>query len=67
MTTLNIRNINEAAVAGIKRAAAARQMTLADYLARLAQLHDIARARADAGDAGLGAELEALGLQTVSR
>lgn len=65
MTTLNIRNIDEAAVARIKRAAAARDMTLGQYLAALSLLHDAARARADAGDDGLGAELEALGLQSV--
>lgn len=65
MATLFIRNIDEAAVERIKRAAAARQMTLAEYLARLSQLHDIARQHADAGCDQLTIELEAIGLQTV--
>ena len=67
MTTLNIRNIDEAAVARLKVAAASRDLTLGQYIAKLADLHDAARAHADAGDNGLQAELTALGLQTVAR
>lgn len=66
MATLNIRNIDDKAVARAKQAAAARGMTVGQYVAALVLLHDAARARADAGDDGLQADLEALGLQTVT-
>ena len=66
MTTLNIRNIDEKAVVRLKRTAAARGLTLGQYIAKLAALHDATRARADAGDDALQAELTTLGLQTVS-
>jgi hypothetical protein len=65
MATLNVRNIDEAAVARLKRAAAARGLSLGPYLDLLSRLHDIARARADAGDDALQAEMETLGLATV--
>lgn len=65
MATLNIRNIDDDGAARVKRAAGVRGMTLGEYVAKLAALHDVARARADAGDDGLQAELEALGLATV--
>lgn len=69
-TTLNVRGIDDAAAQRIKRAAAARGMTIGEYLARLVDLHDAIRARADHGgddqaDPALAAELESLGLQTV--
>lgn len=51
----------------IERAAAARDMTIGELLARLIALHDVTRARADAGDDALMAELIALGMQTVER
>ena len=41
-------------------------MTHAQYLAALVGLHEAIRAAADGGDAKLAAELEKLGLQTVS-
>lgn len=66
-TTLNIRNIDAAAAQAIKQAAAARGMTLAEYIAALSALHEAMRARADAGDNDVQAELTALGLQTVTR
>ncbi|HEY8768002.1 MAG TPA: hypothetical protein VIP09_12210 [Dehalococcoidia bacterium] len=66
MTTLNIRNIDDAAAAKLKRGSDMRGLTLAQYLAKLADLHDMVRARADAGDDALQAELIALGLETVS-
>ena len=66
MATLNIRQLDAAAAARIKRAAEVRGLTLAQYLAKLALLHDTSRARADAGDDGLQADLTALGLQTVT-
>lgn len=64
-TTLNVRKIDRDAVDRIKRAAQMRGMTVGEYLTRLADFHDAARARADAGDVGLHAELMARGLQTV--
>jgi len=64
-TTLNIRGIETDAAARIKRAAQARNMTIGAYLARLMDLHDAIRARADAGDDPLSWELESRGLQTV--
>lgn len=66
LTTLNIRNIDADAVARAKRAAASRDMTLGEYIARLVDLHERARALAD-GDyyVQLATELEALGLSTV--
>lgn len=67
LTTLNVRGIDRDAASRIKRAAAARDMTIGDLLARLIALHDVTRARADAGDDALMAELLALGLQTVER
>jgi hypothetical protein len=47
-------------------AAGARGMTHAQYLAALVKLHHAARKRADEGDTDLAAELERLGLTTVS-
>lgn len=66
-TTLYLRNLDARAAERIRTAAGARDMTLPEYIARLVDLHEIVRARADAGDDGLQAELVALGLQTVSR
>ncbi len=66
MAVLNIRgdDLTAEAVERAKRAAAARGWTLARYLTQLVALHDVARAHADAGDAALDAELQALGLET---
>ncbi len=66
LTTLNVRGIDRAAVTRAKRAAAARNMTIGQYIAALVALHEAARARADAGDDALNAELTALGLSTVT-
>jgi hypothetical protein len=41
-------------------------MTHAQYLAALVELHETMRTRADAGDGELTAELERLGLTTVT-
>lgn len=65
--TLNVRGIDAGAAERIRRAAAARGLTLGAYLAALVQLHDAMRARADHGDAKIAGELEALGLGTVTR
>ena len=64
-TTLNVRSIERATVDRIKRSAHLREMTVGQYLAQLVALHDAVRARADAGDDGLQAELTAIGLQTI--
>lgn len=63
---LNIRGISPQAQAKIKLAAQRRGMTIGEYVGRLADLHDAARALADAGDLVLQAELGALGLQTIT-
>ena len=47
-------------------AAGARGLTHAQYLAALVALHDAMRQRADAGDGDTAAELDRLGLTTVS-
>jgi hypothetical protein len=49
-----------------RAAAGARGLTHAQYLAALVALHDALRARAADGDEGSAAELERLGLSTVS-
>ena len=49
-----------------RAAAGARGLTHAQYLAALVSLHESMRARADAGDADVAAELERLALSTVS-
>jgi hypothetical protein len=67
MAVLNLRGVDDAAAVRAKAAAAARLLTLPDYVSRLVALHDAVRARADAGDDGLQAELVALGLETVRR
>jgi len=65
-TTLNVRGLSGSAKSRLEQAAQRRGYTYAEYLERLVDLHDAARARADDGDDGLQAELTALGLQTVS-
>jgi hypothetical protein len=47
-------------------AAGARGFTHAQYLAALVALHEAMRRRADSGDADVAAELDQLGLGTVS-
>lgn len=49
-----------------RAAAGGRGMTHAQYLAALVTLHEAMRRRADGGDHGVAAELEALGLTSVS-
>jgi hypothetical protein len=49
-----------------RAAAGGRGMTHAQYLAALVQLHEAIRTRADGGDAELAAELERLGLSSVT-
>ena len=75
--TLFIRNIEDTAVDRIKRAAGARQLTMAEYIERLVDLHDVVRAWADgstddngnfaaAHNAVLYSTLTTLGLQTIT-
>ena len=49
-----------------RASAGGRGMTHAQYLAALVELHESMRVRADAGDGELAAELERLGLSTVT-
>ena len=68
--TLFIRNIEDTAVDRIKRAAGARQLTMAEYIERLVDLHDAARALYEDNDTPLARwwanELTTLGLQTIT-
>ena len=66
MPNMLIRNVDTAARDAIVRAAQARGFTLSEYLTKLYALHNAVRARADAGDDGLQAELAALVLQTLT-
>ncbi len=66
MPNMLIRNVDTAARDAIVRAAQARGLTLSEYLIKLYELHNVVRARADAGNDGLQAELAALGLQTLT-
>ncbi|HSP72270.1 MAG TPA: hypothetical protein VLN26_07875 [Gaiellaceae bacterium] len=61
-----LRNVPRAVAQRYRAAAGGRGMTHAQYLAALVALHESMRNRADAGDAELQAELERLGLTTVS-
>lgn len=63
--TLLVRGIGPEVASRLRRASAGREMTLAQYLTHLLDLHDAIRARADAGDDALAAELEARGLGTI--
>lgn len=67
LTTLNVRGIDAAAVRRAKTAAAARALTIGEYLARTISLHDAMRALADSGAWDVASELAALGLETVER
>jgi len=61
-----LRNVPRAVAQRYRAAAGGRGMTHAQYLAALVALHESMRNRADAGDGELQAELERLGLTTVS-
>jgi len=65
MSTLNVRGIEDEAAERIKRAAAARGITIGEFLARLVDFWEVARAQADGGEFELGSELESRGLQTI--
>jgi hypothetical protein len=61
-----LRSVPRATAQRFRAAAGGRGMTHAQYLAALVQLHEAMRARADGGDGDLAAELEQLGLTTIS-
>ena len=62
---LNVRGLDVETTIRIRDASRARGLSYGDYFGRVARLHEVIRARADAGDDGLQAELVALGLETV--
>ena len=61
-----LRSVPRATAQRFRAAAGGRAMTHAQYLAALVALHESMRNRADGGDSELAAELERLGLTTVS-
>ena len=66
--TLQVRTLDLAVADRLSKAAAARQMTLAQYLTALVALHDRMRCIADTrGFDRIQTELRALGLETVTR
>jgi hypothetical protein len=62
---LNVRSLSPATAQRIKTAAAARSLTLGQYLGRLVELHDAIRRLAPA-DPKIAQVLKGLGLETVS-
>jgi len=68
LTTLNVRGIDSAVVAAIKRAAHARDLTIGEYLGRLVELHrligEAIEANSYAADA-VGDIITKLRLETV--
>jgi len=61
-----LRKVPRAIAQRFRASAGGRSMTHAQYLAALVELHEAMRSRADAGDTELAAELERLGLTTVT-
>jgi hypothetical protein len=61
-----LRRVPRDAARRFRGAAGARGMTHAQYLTALVELHVAMRGRADGGDAELAAELERLGLASVT-
>jgi hypothetical protein len=61
-----LRRVPRTVAHRFRGAAGARGLTHAQYLSALVALHETMRQRADAGDAETAAELERLGLNTVS-
>jgi hypothetical protein len=61
-----LRRVPRPVAQRFRASAGGRGLTHAQYLAALVELHESMRTRADAGDAELGAELERLGLSTVT-
>jgi hypothetical protein len=61
-----LRRVPRPVAQKFRAAAGGRGMTHAQYLAALVELHESMRTRADGGNADLQAELERLGLTTVT-
>jgi len=61
-----LRKVPRSIAQRFRASAGGRSMTHAQYLAALVELHEAMRSRADAGDTELAAELERLGLTTVT-
>ncbi len=61
-----LRRVPRAVARRFRASAGGRGMTHAQYLAALVDLHETMRKRADADDADAAAELERLGLSTVT-
>jgi hypothetical protein len=61
-----LRKVPRPVAQRFRASAGGRGMTHAQYLAALVELHESMRTRADAGNAELAAELERLGLTTVT-
>lgn len=61
-----LRRVPRAVAMQFRAAAGGRGLTHAQYLSALVALHETARALADAGDERTAAQLEQLGLQTVT-
>lgn len=66
LDTLNVRGINPGTARAVKAGAAARGLTIGQYLHRLALLHVAVREAAAGGDEGARKILTTLGLDTVS-
>jgi hypothetical protein len=61
-----LRRVPRGVAQRFRASAGGRSLTHAQYLAALVELHESMRTRADGGDAELAAELERLGLSTVT-
>jgi hypothetical protein len=61
-----LRSVPKLVAQHFRGAAGGRGLTHAQYLSALVELHQAMRERADGGDAELAAELEKLGLSTIS-
>jgi len=63
---LMLRRVPRPIAQRFRASAGGRGLTHAQYLSALVELHEAMRRRADAGDADLAAELDRLGLTTVT-
>jgi hypothetical protein len=63
---LMLRRVPRAVAQRFRASAGGRGLTHASYLSALVELHESMRRKADAGDAETAAELERLGLTTVT-
>jgi hypothetical protein len=61
-----LRRVPRAVAQRFRASAGGRGLTHAQYLSALVELHETMRRRADGGDAELAAELDRLGLTTVT-